>query len=62
MKLHLIAKEKSGKYLSLKVLSSLSIMHIDVVSQAILISFATALNKALRGFLALDTGKTTLQI
>lgn len=62
MELHLIANEKSGKYLSLKVLSSLSIMHIDVVSQAILISFAVALNKALRGFSALNASKTTLQI
>lgn len=53
MKLHLIAKEKSGKYLSLKVLSSLSIMHIDVVRQAILIAFATSLNKALGSLLAL---------
>lgn len=60
MKLHLIAKEKSGKYLSLKVLSSLSIMHIDAVSQPMLMSFATSLDKALRGFL--DAGKTTLQI
>lgn len=37
-------------------------MHIDVVSQAILISFATTLNKTVRGFLALDAGKTTLHI
>lgn len=62
MGLHLIVKEKSGKYLSLGVLSSLSIMHIDAVSQVILISFATTLNKALMGFLALDAGKTTLQM
>lgn len=62
MELHLIAEEKNGKYLSLKVLSSLSIMHIDVLSQAILISFANALNKALRGFFALDAQKSSMQI
>lgn len=37
-------------------------MHIDVVSQPILISFAMALNKALRGIFALDVCKATLQI
>lgn len=60
MKLHLIVKEKSGKYLSLKVLSSLSIMHTDVVTQPMLIPFATSLHKALRGFP--DAGETSLQI
>ena len=60
MELHLIAKEKSGKYLSFKVLSSLSIMHIDVVSQAILTAFTTTLHKTQRGLLALDAGKTIL--
>lgn len=60
MELHLIAKEKSGKYLSFKVLNSLSIMHIDVVSQAILIAFTTILHKTQRGLLALDASKTIL--
>lgn len=60
MKLHLIAKEKSGKYLSFKILSSLSIMHIDVLSQAILIAFTVTLHKTQRGFLDPDAGKTIL--
>lgn len=58
MELHLIAKEKGGKYLSFKVLSNLSIMHIDVIRQAILIIFATTINKTQRSFLALDASKT----
>lgn len=60
MKLHLVAKEKSGKHLSFKVLSSLSIMHIDVLSQAILIAFTATLHKTHRGFLDPDAGKTIL--
>ena len=56
------SEKKSGKYLSSGVLSSLSIMHIDVVSQAFLTSWAITLNRVLRDFLALDAGKSTLQI